>query len=84
MVFTLYTNYLGTLLIFQKERPVFLREQAAQLYGVAPYYLAKTCVEVPVLIIAPFLYIIIIYFWIGFTNTSAAFWGFALPVLLNA
>ncbi len=41
----------GTLLSFQLERPVFLREQANQLYSVTPYYLAKSLIDMPVLIL---------------------------------
>merc|ERR1712178_306493 len=35
------------LLQFPLERPIFLREYAANMYGVVPYFLAKTLVEVP-------------------------------------
>lgn len=35
------------LLQFPLERPIFLREYAANMYGVVPYFLAKTLVELP-------------------------------------
>jgi ABC-type multidrug transport system ATPase subunit/ABC-type multidrug transport system permease subunit len=36
------------LIQFPSERPIFLREYAANMYGTVPYFLAKTCVEIPV------------------------------------
>jgi hypothetical protein len=41
-------NLMGVLLIFQEERPVFLREQANQMYRVTPYYLSKIIAEFPI------------------------------------
>ena len=41
----------GNLLTFQLERPIFLREQANQLYSVTPYYLAKILIDMPVLLL---------------------------------
>jgi hypothetical protein len=34
-------NLFNIILIFQNERPVFLREQANQMYSIRAYYLAK-------------------------------------------
>ena len=34
-------NMFNIILIFQNERPVFLREQANQMYSIRAYYLAK-------------------------------------------
>jgi len=45
--------YFGSILTFQIERPVFLREQANNLYSPLPYFIAKNAVEVPVAIITP-------------------------------
>merc|ERR1712048_644317 len=38
------------LLTFPSERPVFLREYAAHQYGVLPYFISKTLVEMPVVL----------------------------------
>jgi len=38
------------LLTFPNERPVFLREYAAQQYGVVAYFISKTLVELPVVL----------------------------------
>lgn len=31
-------NLMNTILVFQRERPVFLREQANKMYSVGPYF----------------------------------------------
>ena len=52
---------------FQEERPVFLREQAGDMYSVTAYYASKIFVDLPIFIIIPLLVSLITYFGIGFT-----------------
>ena len=61
----------GTLLTFQEERPVFLREQANKMYSVPAYYLAKLLVEMPMQSFTPMVLAIIIYFKVGLTITAS-------------
>lgn len=49
-IFIVITNtfmgiFFGTVNVFQVERPVFLREQANQMYGLFPYFLTKNMIE---------------------------------------
>lgn len=53
------------LLSFPSERPVFLREYAAQQYSVLPYFIAKTLVEMPVVFISNILTYLFSYFIMG-------------------
>ncbi len=39
------------LLTFCAERPVFIRERAGNMYSTAPYFLSKTVVELPLLLL---------------------------------
>jgi len=39
------------LLTFASERPVFMREHASNMYGPVPYFLSKTAVELPLLVV---------------------------------
>lgn len=55
-------NMFNTLMVFQLERPVFLREQANKMYGVLPYFLAKNITDLPVLLLTPLLTALINYF----------------------
>lgn len=77
-VFLLMTSMMGTVLVFQGERPVYLREYASQLYGVPAYFNARTIAELPPACIGPFLFCSITYFAIGFTGTAAQFFTYYL------
>ena len=73
---------MGTILTFQAERPVFLREQANKMYSVSAYYVAKIAAETPVLAFTPMVFAIIVYFKIGLSITASQFFYFYLIVLL--
>lgn len=45
----------GSILTFQLEREVFLREQANQMYYASAYFISKNIVELPATFIAPML-----------------------------
>jgi len=47
MIGTMFSSSQPLLLQFPLERPVFLREYGSNMYGVIPYFLAKTVVEIP-------------------------------------
>ena len=53
----------ATVMEFQKERSVFIREYASNLYGVFPYYMSKIALELPLLLLLPLL------------ENSLTFWG---------
>lgn len=77
MYFTLVSVFMGeffpTLSVFQKERAVFLRESANQMYGLFPYYLTKNAVEIPISLLCPGLLLFIMYFGVGFHNSWIEF-----------
>ena len=65
----------GTILTFQIERPVFLREQAANLYAVTPYFVSKQVVEFPASILAPLVQVVMVFWVVGmikFLETTLA------------
>lgn len=49
------------LLTFASERPVFIRERASDMYGTVPYFLCKSLVELPLLVLQNLLMILIAY-----------------------
>lgn len=53
------------ILQFPQERPVFLREYAANQYGVVPYFISKTLVEMPVVLMTQILTFLVTYWWMG-------------------
>ncbi|CAJ1459430.1 unnamed protein product [Effrenium voratum] len=53
------------ILNFPQERPVFLREYAAHQYSVVPYFISKTLVELPVVLVSQIIIFGVTYFWMG-------------------
>ena len=54
LLVTTFVNWLfGSLLTFQLEREVFLREQANKMYSPSAYFLSKNLVELPGTLVAP-------------------------------
>eukprot|EP00929_Paragymnodinium_shiwhaense_P113628 TRINITY_DN8190_c0_g1_i1.p1 TRINITY_DN8190_c0_g1~~TRINITY_DN8190_c0_g1_i1.p1 ORF type:complete len:627 (-),score=158.39 TRINITY_DN8190_c0_g1_i1:583-2463(-) len=53
------------LLTFTSERPVFMRETAADMYGAVPYFLCKTLVEIPLIILQSIVMWLVAYWLMG-------------------
>ena len=70
----------GTVLTFQLERPVFLREQANNMYSPVAYFIAKNMVETPPIFIAPLLQLLIMYFGFGYVHFGLVY----LAMLITA
>lgn len=75
-------TFFGTLNVFQLERPVFLREQANQMYGLTAYFLTKNLIDMPILLIQPLIVLVIVFWGIGFYDSLTTFWGFYLAIML--
>lgn len=73
-------NLFNTLLVFQEERPVFLREQSNKMYGVTPYFICKVLVDTPVLFMGPMLTSILVYFSMGLETSASQFFSFYLSL----
>lgn len=56
----------ATVLEFQKERTVFMREHTSKLYGSGSYYLSKLTIELPLLLLLPLLENAITFWGIGY------------------
>ena len=77
-------NFLSTVIIFQEERPVFLREYAEKLYRISPYFTSKLITEIPIMIIDALLLAFITYFGVGLTETFIKFLKFIFVLILVA
>lgn len=77
-------NMFNSILVFQAERPVFLREQSNKMYGPLPYFLSKVVMDTPVLLVSPMLAALISYFSMGLYLSFGAFFKFYLGTTLNA
>ena len=58
----------GSVLTFQLERDVFMREQANKMYKPTVYVLAKNLVELPATLIAPMLTLLLAYWAVQYSN----------------
>lgn len=56
----------NVLLTFPAERVVYAKEYNSGLYGVVPYYFSKIIIELPFIMILPWLFIGIIYYVVQF------------------
>lgn len=65
------TNLMPVILTFPVERGVFLREYSSNMYGVIPYFLGRSLIEMPVLILFTLLLDAICYYIIGWNDANA-------------
>lgn len=59
-------NIIGSILTFQLEREIFLREQANKLYYPSAYFIAKSMIETTVGAISPMITLTVIYWGIPY------------------
>jgi energy-coupling factor transporter ATP-binding protein EcfA2 len=85
---TMFSAAQPLLLQFPSERPIFLREYAANMYGTIPYFLAKTIVEIPVAFLTSVETWIISYWIMGFSGNifylMLISWGLTLTASSTA
>lgn len=65
-VMQMFLNFLPTVIVFQGEKPVFVRERAANMYEIWVYATTKMIAEIPIMLIVPLLLLIFVYPSIGF------------------
>ena len=68
---------------FSRERALLNRERAKKLYGVLPYFLAKTLSDLTMTTLLPLVYGIILYWIANLRATAAAFFAFVLIFYLT-
>jgi ABC-type multidrug transport system permease subunit len=75
-------NFLPTVIIFQGEKPIFIRERAGNMYDIWVYATTKMFAEIPIMLFNPMLLLVLIYFAIGFCNYFTEFAEFYLILAL--
>jgi len=71
-----------TLFAFDSEREVFLWEYGDKSYGIIPYFLTKTIIEIPFSFVTPFMFSAMTYFAIGYENEVDWFFFFSLAICM--
>lgn len=66
----------GAILVFPQERPIFLRENQGKLYGVSTYYISKSIVETPLVLINNVIYSAIVYYLVDLRGGAGHFFMF--------
>jgi len=82
MIGTMFGSAQPLLLLFPFERPIFLREYAANMYGSIPYFVAKVAIEIPLSFLTS-LETWLIAYWVmdlkgSFLALVLASWGLSL------
>lgn len=67
-VMQMFLNFLPTVIVFQGEKPVFIRERAGNMYDIWVYATTKMFAEIPIMLLVPLILILVVYPSIGFQN----------------
>ena len=62
----MFLNFLPTVIVFQGEKPVFIRERDANMYDIWIYATTKMIAEIPIMLLVPLMLVIVVYPAIGF------------------
>jgi len=78
----MFLNFLPTVIVFQSEKPVFIRERAGNMYDIWVYATTKMFAEIPIMLLVPLILIMFVYPAIGFQNKLSEFFAFYLILAL--
>lgn len=78
----MFLNFLPTVIVFQGEKPVFVRERAGNMYDIWVYATTKMIAEIPIMLLVPLMLLILVYPSIGFQDRLSEFAKFYLILAL--
>jgi len=78
----MFLNFLPTVIVFQSEKPVFVRERAGNMYDIWVYATTKMIAEIPIMLFVPLMLLIFVYPAIGFQDSFKEFMSFYLILAL--
>ena len=81
-VMQMFLNFLPTVIVFQGEKPIFVRERASNMYDIWVYATTKMIAEIPIMLVCPIILVVCVYFTIGFNDSVVEFAEFYLIVAL--
>ena len=68
---------------FPQERAMLNKERAVDMYKLSAYFMARTTSDLPLDLILPTLFLLIVYFMAGLRSSPAPFFLSMLAVFLN-
>ncbi|KRW98125.1 P-loop containing nucleoside triphosphate hydrolase [Pseudocohnilembus persalinus] len=71
-------SMLPVILTFPQERGVFLKEENSKMYTIGAYFVGRTIIEIPFLIVFPIIQSIIQFYMVGLTQTAGIFFKYLL------
>jgi len=85
-VMQMFLNFLPTVIVFQSEKPVFVRERASNMYDIWIYATTKMIAEIPIMLLVPLILVIFVYPSIGFQDSLKEFsqFYFILALMVQA
>lgn len=78
----MFLNFLPTVIVFQGEKPVFVRERAGNMYDIWVYATTKMIAEIPIMLLVPLILLVFVYPAIGFQDSFTEFLQFYLILAL--
>lgn len=78
----MFLNFLPTVIVFQGEKPIYVRERDSGLYHIWIYATTKLLAEMPIYLIVPLLLNLMLFFVIGYIDRFSTFAGFYLILML--
>ncbi|KAF0987985.1 hypothetical protein HZS_662, partial [Henneguya salminicola] len=76
------TSFSSVLGVIPAELAIFRRDHQKRLYDTSIYFLTKSLVEIPVFVLTPTIFTLILYFMIGLNMTYKAFFSIWIIIIL--
>ena len=74
----LVSSMIPMALVFPKERPVFIKEENARLFGTFSYFMSRSIIETTFILILPSIFINSFYWMMGLASTAEQYFIFYL------
>ena len=81
-VLQMFLNFLPTVIVFQGEKPIFVRERDSGLYHIWVYATTKMLAEMPIMVFVPLLLNLLLYFVVEYDDKLTVFMKFYLILAL--
>jgi ABC-type multidrug transport system permease subunit len=81
-VLQMFLNFLPTVIVFQGEKPIYVRERDGGLYDIWVYATTKMIAEQPIMFIVPLVMTMILYWAVRFEDRLTTFFSFYFILML--